>query len=1428
MRKVRVARFELEYAPFLQGIKKATSAVSSFSSSITNTFSRSDVGTESFFGKLKNKFTEASSEFNAFSTIFSAGVAKMTYSAIDAGTRIAKGLIEPITTGLQEYETQINAVQTILANTSTSGTTLNDVNDALLKLNEYADLTIYNFTQMTENIGRFTAAGIDLDTSVRGIKGIANLAAVSGSSAMQASNAMYQLSQAISTGSLKLQDWNSVVNAGMGGKLFQDELIRTARVHGIAVDEMIEKSGSFRNSLQEGWITAEVLLDTLDKFAGEVSRDQLEAIGYTQDEVDEIIRLGQTAVDAATKVKTFTQLKDVLAEAMQSTWSQSFSIIIGDFEEAKDLFTSLSDTITAYISEGGDARNKFLEDFVLFGGRRAAIDILNNSLEIFFSTLKAVREGVREVFKPMRGWTLSKYMKQVASFTDELRKLFTSADGGGAGFNAIKSVVKAFASVLNVAKTIVVSFAKVFLSFTGSVKNFDASKALESISKFADGISNFLDSLTSSGGIERGMRSIKQALETITKFAFGNFPRIDIDVNRIANAIKGFYTTIAGKIPKINLADVLDFIAESGRKFKMKIEEAVNAVKIFYNNIVASDAFKNFVEQANVVVDKLKVFRDNVIKAGSSLKDLSLARLENIKTQALSKLNSLFENLSENVHNAYEKVVDFLENFKVGSLFDKISEPLDKIKSVFDGFDIPKLDASRFDGVIESLRSGLTKVYEFLKENGFLTPSGVATVIGTIMTAGFLGGVKKFLGALTGLAKGATPNAENISSIFDALFGKGAGIEFAKGLISNLESLKGVLEGFQQSLKADALLSIAKAVGVMALSLTLLSFLNEDRLATATIAMGAISIILTTMNKSLANISPANLSAASGALIVLSGGLLALSAAILAFSLLGPERFATGLQRVGISLAGFVGVVKLLDAVNKGGAVLKASFALGVLSGSLLILGGVIALFSKLGDPTLALTTIGASLAGFVAFTNTVKADGMIKAAVALGVLSGSLFLMQRVVKAFGSLDVETIKKGLASMAVVVGTMTASLLVLGNINGASVLAASAAIAVFAGAFAIIANTISVFENLSWDAIGKALAILVGVLGSFVLAVNLLLPGLPVLAALAAMFGTLALVAVAVGTGIGVATAGIAALVAAMTGGASVFNELFNALATGIPKFFEGLANGVVDFFVRLDNRSGEMMGALGGLIDKFIAFITTKVPDMGKAWYAMILEFMRIIDDNLPEFLVLGFSILQSILDGVEENIDDITESAINIVSKFIEGLNEGIPRFITAGVGFIVALWEGIKQTMEEYAPEFTEKLRSWAEDAIDSFINVFSEKIESAKDAIKDFLRSLGNGLNDFLGFDLIPNSPQSFANLTSSFSKIQNEIDQYGGLSIPMSLTPSYLTASGAQQLVTVTNNYNTYYNNQRVVQNFYTTKDELADEVFRKTKTALGGL
>lgn len=365
---------------------------------------------------VSNIASEAQKTFSSMSSsgVQSVGAISQSFSALQAVafgafasigaevTNVSKNIVsmftQDITGGLGEYELQMNSIQTILTNTASKGTSLEQVNAALAQLNEYADQTIYNFSQMTHNIGTFTAAGVDLDTAVASIKGIANLAAASGSSAAQASSAMYQLSQAIAAGRISLMDWNSVVNAGMGGELFQNALKRTAKNFGTDVDAIIAKYGSFRESLTEGqWLTTEVLTETLKQISGAYTEADLIAQGYSQDQAAAIVKMAEDAKNAATNITTFSKLVDTMKESIGSGWAQTWQIVFGDFEEARTFWTNLySGTIEPLLNSVSNARNQLLGDALGGGGNdswselKGKIESAGASIDDFKVQLSAV------------------------------------------------------------------------------------------------------------------------------------------------------------------------------------------------------------------------------------------------------------------------------------------------------------------------------------------------------------------------------------------------------------------------------------------------------------------------------------------------------------------------------------------------------------------------------------------------------------------------------------------------------------------------------------------------------------------------------------------------------------------------------------------------------------------------------------------------------------------------------------------------------------------------------------------------------------------------------------------------------------------------------------------------------------------------------
>lgn len=300
-------------------------------------------------------------KFSAMQVIGTTALVNLTNSAMMAGKRIVKALtIDPVKTGFQEYELKMGSIQTIMAST---GESLETVNQYLNDLNKYSDQTIYSFSDMTSNIGKFTNAGVKLDQAVKAIKGISNEAAISGANANEASRAMYNFAQALSAGYVKLIDWKSIENANMATVDFKEQLLKTAVAAGTVektadgMYKVLSKSGTgsemkeaisatknFNDSLQYQWMTSEVLIKTLEKYA------------------DETTDIGKKATQAATEVKTFSMMCDTLKEAAQSGWATTWEIIFGDFYKGKELWTSMANSIGAVIDKMSDVRNTFLKN----------------------------------------------------------------------------------------------------------------------------------------------------------------------------------------------------------------------------------------------------------------------------------------------------------------------------------------------------------------------------------------------------------------------------------------------------------------------------------------------------------------------------------------------------------------------------------------------------------------------------------------------------------------------------------------------------------------------------------------------------------------------------------------------------------------------------------------------------------------------------------------------------------------------------------------------------------------------------------------------------------------------------------------------------------------------------------------------------------
>ena len=383
---------------------------------------------------LSSAVETVSMKFSALQVMAVTALANITNSAINAGKRIVHALtIAPITTGFQEYELKMNSVQTIMAST---GESLETVNEYLEELNKYADKTIYSFSDMTSNIGKFTNAGVKLEDAVMAIKGISNEAAVSGANANEASRAMYNFAQALSAGYVKLIDWKSIENANMATVEFKNQLIQTAVELGTLIEvdgkyksttndlngnvsELFTSTSMFNESLSSQWMTTEVLVETLKDYA------------------DETTDIGKKAYAAAQDVKTFTQLFDTLKEAAQSGWAQTWELIIGDFDEAKEFLTGLSKTFGGIIDAMSEARNKLLG-----GALNSKWDQLLDKINAAGISAEAFQDKLKETAKKS-GISIDELIEEYGS----LSKVITS------GKIPVDVITKTIKSLINAETT---------------------------------------------------------------------------------------------------------------------------------------------------------------------------------------------------------------------------------------------------------------------------------------------------------------------------------------------------------------------------------------------------------------------------------------------------------------------------------------------------------------------------------------------------------------------------------------------------------------------------------------------------------------------------------------------------------------------------------------------------------------------------------------------------------------------------------------------------------------------------------------------------------------------------------------------------------------------------------------------------------------
>lgn len=986
------------------------------------------------FNALLNALDNLSQKFSAVEVIGVTALMRITNQAVDAGERLVKALsLDPIISGFQEYETQINAVQTILANTSSKGTTLDQVNAALDELNHYADLTIYNFTEMTRNIGTFTAAGVDLNTSVSAIKGIANLAAVSGSTSQQASTAMYQLSQALASGTVKLQDWNSVVNAGMGGQVFQDALKETARVHGIAIDSMIKKEGSFRETLSKGWLTSSILTETLQKFTGDLNEETLKSIGYTDEQIKKIMEMGKTANDAATKVKTFSQLKDTLTEALQSGWTQTWQTIIGDFEEAKELFTRFSDVFSDLINKSSEARNTVLAGGLNTGWQQLST-ALGDSADFYSQMLEKVMLA--------NGSISQKQIDDAGSFVKALQQ-------GGVSAEQLQNGLKESYKQLSVLGALSDDALKAKKLDPAQVRSL--AKSFEEVNqKVADGsldLDIYSKKIGELSGREHLIESIWNVFEALEKV-----------VEPVARAWQKIFSPIT--------ADQIYNIAKSIDEFTAKLsisDETADKIERTFSGIFAVlNVWKNMLLTVSKVLGE--VFNAVSPLAGGFLS--ITASLGDCLVEMANAVNNskTFKTTLDGIHWIIGKVSEGMQTF-AGVLTDvsnNVSVVFDPLKTLgewfenFISFITPKLKwlADKIGEIFEELGSGASGAFGNLNGNALWGFANAG------MIAGLIAGIKGFLEAF-----------KDIGSTVKGTIG---------GVAELLNKLGEAVTAWKNNKNAETLKTISTAVAILAGSLVVLSMVKPERLAASTGAMIALFAELLVALAIYDEIAKKTKKVGKGtsSMVVMAAGVLILTSALKKISEIETEKLLTSVIALGAVMAELVAAQVAISKWAKDGA--KHAMSMLAMAAAVRVLAEAVEQLADLGWDGIekGLIAVAGLLAEVAAFSGLSNFGGLTAGkAVGILILAAALSVLEKSVSAFSKMPVDELQNGIGVLGAILGEI-AVFSMLSN-PAEHVLSTATALTILSGGLLILSNALANLGGMTLGQIGVALAAMAG-------------------------------------------------------------------------------------------------------------------------------------------------------------------------------------------------------------------------------------------------------------------------------------------------------------------------------------------------------------
>ena len=1233
----RIVEMNFKGDSFLSGVKNAITSLAGLKSSLNGLKgSESDLNNLDAAGKkfsLKNiadGLTGLTSKFSALSIIGVTALTNIANKAVNAGLSLVKALtIDPIAAGFSKYELGINATQRIIANT---GASLKVVTDALNNLNLYSNQTIYNFEQMTQAIGQFTAAGIPLQAATNDIKGMSNAASLTGASMESLQSAFYQMSQAMAGGVIKLQDWNSLQNAGVAdGKEFQQAFEETAASMGHNVDAIVAKQGGFRNSLQTGWLTAGVFSKAMGVMAGSLNTAtgqttaytvaQLKAMGYTESQAVSLHKLSAAALDTATKTRTFSQLLDNLKDDASTAWAHVFQAIIGNLPQATSEFTKLSGVLqNLFLSPVNDLAT-LIDQWNALGGRMIAVTAVKQAFADLGKVLGVIKQAFDDVFGSGTGG--AGVASHLVVLTGAILKFTEALDPSKKTLAEMKTIFEGLFSavkiVVDVVGDVIGGFEKIgsaAASASGAGGGGGILKLVATLAQWITDVKNAIESgtalktfFTDLGtviGIPlKILGSIVGALGNLGGAAAGAAAGVIPLVTKIGDAFKGLADAIIKGIQSGDLSKIGTILNQ------LLLGGVLVQIKKFIAGFTKSGEggggglFGSIKESFESLTGALKAMQQN-LKSDTLLKIAAAVGILTISLVALS-----FINIGNLTKALTAMTVMFTELLASLSVVAKIAGSAGIVKMTAIGVALNLLATAILTltaAVVilslfswEQMTKGLTIIGLLLVELAIATQLMSKNTPGLIATA---------------IAMNIMSVALSTMAVAVKLLGSLDYGTLAKG-IGSITALLAVMTAFSQFgggeklvSTAAAMLLIGAALNVIELAVARLGALSLGTLAKGIVSIAAVMLVLVVAMNGMDGALPG-----AAALIVASAALLVLSEAL---SKLGSESW---------------------------GAIAKA---LVLLAGSLIIIAAAMILM-----------------------------EGSLPGAAALVVVAGALAILTPILIALGSQSWGVIVTGLLALAGAFVVIGAAGLILGPLVPV-LIALGLAIALIGGGFLAAGVGIGLFAaGLTALAIATA-ASGVSIL-AFVKSMLALIPttlseiGQGIVAfAKAIGNGAAAIVGAFVQIIVAIAEGLIKALPKVSAAIGSLITAFLTIVVSNTPKILAAFAKILLDILSSFANNAGKFVTAGANVIISVLNGIAKNVTRVATAAVNMVLSFVSAITTNVPKVVSAAETMIIKMINGISATLRGHNAALDSAISGLGSSIVQGIIGAITALAGGI------------------------------------------------------------------------------------------------------------------------------------------------------------